>query len=113
MPSGPTCRRPLNERKRNLRTLGEPTVGFYGAIAEWFDADLVADLAELRPGWKFELIGSTLTGDVSRLEKLPNVTLLGEKPYAELPRLVAAWDCFLIPFETDSADRGHQPGQRL
>ncbi|MFZ1937057.1 MAG: glycosyltransferase [Thermoguttaceae bacterium] len=76
-----------------------PTVGFYGAIAEWFDADLVADLAELRPGWKFELIGSTLTGDVSRLEKLPNVTLLGEKPYAELPRLVAAWDCFLIPFK--------------
>ena len=76
-----------------------PTVGFYGAIAEWFDADLVANLAELRPGWKFELIGSTLTGDVSRLEKLPNVALLGEKPYADLPRLVAAWDCFIIPFK--------------
>ncbi len=77
----------------------KPTVGFYGAIAEWFDADLVADLAESRPSWKFELIGSTLTGDVSRLERLPNVALLGEKPYADLPRLVAAWDCFLIPFK--------------
>ena len=76
-----------------------PTIGFYGAIAEWFDADLVANLVELRPAWKFELIGSTLTGDVSRLEKLPNVTLLGEKPYAELPRLVAGWDCFIIPFK--------------
>ena len=43
-------------------------VGFYGAIAEWFDANLVADLAELRPAWKFELIGSTFTGDVSRLK---------------------------------------------
>ena len=76
-----------------------PTIGFYGAIADWFDADLVANLAELRPGWKFELIGSTLTGDTSRLEKLPNVALLGEKPYAELPRLVADWDCFIIPFK--------------
>jgi GT2 family glycosyltransferase/glycosyltransferase involved in cell wall biosynthesis len=77
---------------------GAPIIGFYGAIAEWFDADLVADLAEIRPEWRFELIGGTQTGDVSRLEKLPNVALLGEKPYAELPRLTAAWDCFLIPF---------------
>ena len=82
-----------------MRSDEHPTVGFYGAIAEWFDADLVADLAELRPDWKFELIGSTFTGDVSRLEKLPNVALLGEKPYAELPRLVAGWDCFIIPFK--------------
>ncbi len=75
------------------------TIGFYGAIAEWFDADLVADLAELRPRWRFELIGSTFTGDVSRLEKLPNVKLLGEKPYADLPRFVAEWDAFIIPFK--------------
>ena len=59
----------------------------------------MADLAELRPGWKFELIGSTYTGDVSRLAKLPNVALLGEKPYAELPRLMAGWDCCIIPFK--------------
>ncbi len=75
------------------------TIGFYGAIAEWFDADLVADLAELRPRWRFELIGSTFTGDVARLEKLPNVKLLGEKPYADLPQFVAEWDAFIIPFK--------------
>jgi GT2 family glycosyltransferase/glycosyltransferase involved in cell wall biosynthesis len=75
------------------------TVGFYGAIAEWFDSDLVADLAESRPDWRFELIGNTFTGDISRLEKLPNVALLGEKPYAELPKLTADWNCFIIPFK--------------
>ena len=76
-----------------------PTIGFYGAIAEWFDADLTADLAQLKPDWRFELIGSTFTGNVSRLKQLPNVRLLGEKPYAELPRLVADWDAFVIPFK--------------
>ncbi|MEN6450151.1 MAG: glycosyltransferase [Thermoguttaceae bacterium] len=76
-----------------------PTVGFYGAIAEWFDAELVAQLAASRPNWRFELIGSTYTGDVSRLAKLPNVALLGEKPYAELPRLMASWHCCIIPFK--------------
>jgi len=76
-----------------------PTIGFYGAIAEWFDADLTADLAQARPDWRFELIGSTYTGDVSRLEKPANVVLLGERPYADLPKLTAHWDCFLIPFK--------------
>lgn len=76
-----------------------PVVGYYGAIAEWFDGDLVAGLARLRPGWRFELIGSTLAGDVSMLDRLPNVGLLGERPYADLPRLVAGWDAFVIPFK--------------
>lgn len=75
------------------------TIGFYGAIAEWFDADLVADLALLKSDWRFELIGSTFTGDVSRLEKLSNLQLLGEKPYSELPQLVADWDAFIVPFK--------------
>ena len=74
------------------------TIGFYGAIAEWFDAELVADLAESRPQWRFKLIGSTFTGDVSRLKTMSNVELLGEKPYAELPSLVADWDAFIVPF---------------
>lgn len=87
-------------RSRPESARAEPvTIGFYGAVAEWFDADLVADLAELRPTWKFELIGSTHTGDITRLAKLPNVRLLGERPYADLPRLVAHWHCHIIPFK--------------
>jgi GT2 family glycosyltransferase len=85
------------------------TVGFYGAIAEWFDGDLLADLAELRPDWRFALIGSTFTGDVSRLERLPNVSLLGEKPYAELPRLVASWDCYVVPFKRTALTEATNP----
>ena len=31
-------------------------IGYYGAIADWFDGDLVADLAELHPDWEFHLV---------------------------------------------------------
>ena len=75
-----------------------PTIGYYGAIAEWFDGGLVARLAELRPEWRFELIGSTLGGNVRALETLPNVRLRGECSYAELPGRIADWDAFMIPF---------------
>lgn len=75
-----------------------PTIGYYGAIAEWFDSSIVAALAALRPGWRFELIGSTLGGDVRPLCDLENVRLLGECPYADLPSRIASWDAYIIPF---------------
>ena len=74
------------------------TVGYYGAIADWFDSALVAGIARLRPQWRIVLIGSTWSADTAPLEAAANVTLAGEKPYAELPALIADWDCCIVPF---------------
>lgn len=80
------------------RRSGRPVVGYYGAIADWFDSDLVADLAERRVDWDFLLIGSTFSADVSRLRELPNVHLAGEQPYSELPRWLSRFDVAILPF---------------
>jgi hypothetical protein len=72
--------------------------GYYGAIAHWFDARLVAELARLRPGWRFELVGNTFSSELRPLDGLSNVSLLGEMPYAELPGRLARWHCCIIPF---------------
>lgn len=74
------------------------TVGYYGAIADWFDAPLVGELARLRPDWQFLLVGSTYTCDTAPLAGLPNLRLVGEQPYAELPRWVERMDVLIIPF---------------
>jgi GT2 family glycosyltransferase len=73
-------------------------IGYYGAISDWFDSEVVADLAERRPDWDFVLVGSTFGADLSRLGKMPNVTLAGEKPYAEIPSWLAGFDVAFIPF---------------
>ena len=75
-----------------------PVVGYYGAIAEWFDVDLVAALAERRPDWDFVLVGSTYRADVSRLKGLKNVSLPGEQPYESIPRWLGTFDVAIIPF---------------
>jgi len=75
------------------------TVGYYGAIADWFDSDLMAALAKSRPNWRLVLIGSTFSADIGPLEACQNIVLTGEKPYAELPLLIADWDCCVIPFK--------------
>ena len=78
--------------------LQRPVIGYFGAISEWFDTRLVAHLAAARPGWSFVLVGSTYGGDVGRLAGLPNVHLLGERPYVTLPGLAREFDAGIIPF---------------
>ncbi len=77
---------------------GSPVIGYYGAIADWFDSDLVADLAERRTDWTFVLIGSTFAADLTRLRELPNLRLVGERPYAELPGWLSRFDVAILPF---------------
>ena len=74
-------------------------LGYYGAIADWFDSALVAEVARQRPSWRIVLIGSTFSADTGPLTACPGISLTGEKPYAELPTLIADWDCCIIPFK--------------
>ena len=75
-------------------------VGYYGAISEWFDQELVEHAAKTLSHCSFVLIGGNDAGvGLARIEKLPNVRLLGEKPYAELPKYLHAFDVCIIPFK--------------
>jgi glycosyltransferase involved in cell wall biosynthesis len=74
-------------------------IGYYGAISDWFDVPLIAQLAKRRPEWDFLLIGSTYGANLLPLGELPNVTLPGEKPYAELPEWLGVMDVCIIPFQ--------------
>ncbi len=83
----------------SLEGLPRPVIGYYGAIADWFDTDLVGRLARLRPQWSFVQVGSTYSADLAPLRSLPNVHLLGEQPYEVLPVYLHAFDVCLIPFK--------------
>lgn len=75
-----------------------PVIGYFGAISEWFDVALVAELARRRTDWDFLLVGSTWNTNVRALRRLPNVTLAGEQPYASLPQWIERFDACIIPF---------------
>jgi glycosyltransferase involved in cell wall biosynthesis len=74
-----------------------PIVGFFGLIADWVDLELIRSLARLRPHCQFVLIGKIDT-DVSAVKDLPNVHLLGQKSYAELPGYCRRFDIAILPF---------------
>jgi GT2 family glycosyltransferase/ubiquinone/menaquinone biosynthesis C-methylase UbiE len=84
--------RPYNKIKGKI-------IGYYGAIADWFDSELVGKIARLHPDWNFVLIGSTFSADLNDINKCRNIEILGEKPYEDLPKLIETWDCCIIPFK--------------
>jgi glycosyltransferase involved in cell wall biosynthesis len=84
----------------DLALMRRPVVGFVGGLSHWVDVALIGELATLRPGVTFVLIGPIGT-DVNAVRALPNVLLLGPRPYADLPSYFAAMDAALIPFKRD------------
>lgn len=76
-----------------------PIIGYYGAISDWFDTKLVGELANDHPEWTFILIGDTTGSDLRPFRNVNNVTLLGEKPYADLPDYLSEFDICVIPFK--------------
>lgn len=74
-----------------------PVIGFYGNLYDWVDQDLLAGMARLRPQWNFVLIGKIMT-DISRLQ-LPNIHILGPRPYEALPAYCRGFAIGIIPYK--------------
>jgi glycosyltransferase involved in cell wall biosynthesis/tRNA A-37 threonylcarbamoyl transferase component Bud32 len=77
----------------------KPIIGYYGAMSDWLDTELLYHLASARPNWNFVLIGGIESADISWLEKSNNIFLLGEKPYELLPCYLRHFDTCIIPFK--------------
>ena len=88
---------PLLPIAPGTRHLRRPIVGFFGLIEEWIDLDLIAELAERRPGWTFLLIGR-LAVDARRAKSLRNIVFAGPQPYRSLPSWAKAFDVAIIPY---------------
>ena len=91
---------PALPRPADVARLARPVIGFFGLLAEWIDLELLAAIARRRPHWTLLLLGKA-TVDTGALRALPNVRLVGQKPYAALPAYCRAFDVGLIPFRID------------
>jgi hypothetical protein len=82
---------------------GVPIAGYFGALASWFDYDLVLGLARARPEISVVLIGPDYDGSLrawrQRTGRLPdNLFLVPALPYDRLPVQSAWFDVALVPF---------------
>jgi GT2 family glycosyltransferase/glycosyltransferase involved in cell wall biosynthesis len=78
---------------------GRRVIGYFGAIAEWFDLDLIRAIAKAHPDDLVVLVGNDTVGAGAALADLPNVELPGEVRYNELPHWLYGFDVCLLPFK--------------
>lgn len=89
---------------------GKPVIGYYGALAAWFDYPLLESLCLKRPDLEFVLIGPDYDGTLPpRLLELPNLRWLGVKTYAELPGYLRYFDVATIPFQVNEITHSTSP----
>ncbi|HZY20064.1 MAG TPA: glycosyltransferase [Ramlibacter sp.] len=78
---------------------GRRVIGYYGAIAEWFDLALLRAVAQAQPDCLVLLVGNDTAQAARTLADLPNVHFTGEVPYAKLPYYLWGFDVCLLPFQ--------------
>jgi glycosyltransferase involved in cell wall biosynthesis len=91
-----------------IASLPRPVIGFFGLIADWVDVGLMASVAERFSAGSLVALGKVTT-DVSALERLPNVHLLGRKHYAALPAYCKGFDVALMPFRVNELTLNANP----
>jgi glycosyltransferase involved in cell wall biosynthesis len=84
----------------DLADLPRPRIGFYGTLRDWVDFELLAHVARKRPDWHIVLIGQQLA-DLTPIQGLTNVHLLGQKQHSELPAYCKGFDVGMIPYRID------------
>lgn len=92
----------------DIASIRKPMFGYCGIIHHWVDRALLAKTARLRPEYSFVVLGDCKV-DVSELAAIPNVHLLGRKPYASLPAYCAAFDAGLLLFSQNEMTRHVNP----
>lgn len=86
----------------DIADLPRPIIGFHGLLADWVDYELIKKTAEHFKEGSVVLIGKVAVDaeqKIKILDAVPNVHMLGRKPYAELPAYCKAFDVALNPFE--------------
>lgn len=85
-----------------------PVLGFFGLIHDWIDQALLVRVADAFPDATLVLIGKTRV-EVGELSRRPNVRLLGQKSYDDLPAYAARFHVGLIPFVLNELTRAVNP----
>lgn len=100
----------LESEFKDILDKEQPVIGYYGALAKWFDYNLIKYLADTG---KYQIILFGIKYDDSYekagLDKRNNVHFLGSRDYAVLQNYADKMDVLTIPFLVNDITRATSP----
>jgi glycosyltransferase involved in cell wall biosynthesis len=90
----------FEEDFKNIIEQKKPIIGYYGALASWFDYDMVKLLAKERKEYNIVLLGIKYddTWDKQKMEEVSNIYFLGARDYSVLKNYASKFSVCTIPF---------------
>lgn len=85
--------------KTLINTKGRKVIGYFGAVEEWFDTDIINTLVTNNKDLLFVVIGHVSPN--VQLNKANNLLLLGKVDYNKLVGYASQFDVALIPFKVN------------
>ena len=93
---------------KECKMISKPIVIYVGAIAHWFDQELVVQCAERLNNVNFIIIGPTMV-DVSKMTSVENIHILGARKYNDLPPYLTNANVGIIPFKINKLTESVNP----
>lgn len=90
----------IGEKIQSIVNKGKPIIGYYGALAKWFDYKLIEKLAKERDNYEIVLIGMDYDGsyEQSNLKNYSNISYIGMIDYKDLISYSRCFDVCIVPF---------------
>jgi glycosyltransferase involved in cell wall biosynthesis len=99
----------------DMKGLARPVIGYSGAVARWFDFELLDLVAESFPRASVVMVGPVFGPQAAELATIAsrrgNVFHLGAKPYERLGGYIAAMDVCIIPLKMNDLMRSADPNK--
>lgn len=91
-----------------------PIIGYHGALATWFDSELLVEVSKLRPDYSFVIIGPISDPSITQLlDPIPNIHFIDTIPYEVLPAYLLNFDVGIIPFKINKVTHAVRPLKAL
>lgn len=85
-------------------------IGYAGSLAQRVDSELVAAVARDMPEVAFVFIGQLLDpSSIAAMRGIPNIHILGDRHYKEIPAYLAHFDVAWIPHRVGPGESGGDP----
>jgi len=96
---------------KKVLDLNKPIIGYYGALASWFDYELLKYLADQRKDYEIVLFGIKYddTLEKANLENYKNIHFLGSRKYNVLKNYANKFSVCTIPFLINSITESTSP----
>jgi glycosyltransferase involved in cell wall biosynthesis len=95
-----------------IRSEGSIIIGYYGAIAEWFDFGTVEYIAKKNQGWTIVLVGEVYPNvekEVAKLNQYNNIKIFKRVDYKFIPQLLSKFDVAILPFILNNITKSTSP----